>query len=93
VGLASIYADGLRGRSTASGEPYDPRALTCAHPAWPFGAVLRVTDLETGRSVEATVNDRGPFVKGRIVDLSRAAAAALGPLGRGLFRVRLERLR
>lgn len=91
-GLASYYADALRGRPTASGAPYDPAALTCAHRSHPFGARLRVTELARGRSVVVTVNDRGPFVAGRVVDLSRAAAAALGIIGPGLARVRVERL-
>jgi rare lipoprotein A len=90
VGLASVYADRLQGRPTASGARYDREALTCAHRRWPFGARLRVTDLETGRSVVVAVNDRGPFVPGRVVDLSLAAARALGPAGRGVFRVRVE---
>jgi rare lipoprotein A len=91
-GLASYYADALRGRPTASGAPYDPAALTCAHRSHPFGARLRVTELARGRSVVVTVNDRGPFVAGRVVDLSRAAAAALGIIGRGVAQVRVERL-
>ncbi len=92
IGLASWYADRFHGRPTASGQPYDRGALTCAHPSAPFGTRLRVTDLETGRSVVVTVNDRGPHVAGRVVDLSRAAAERLGLLGRGLSRVRVERL-
>jgi len=91
-GLASAYADALSGHPTASGAPYDPSAFTCAHRTVPFGARLRVTELERGRSVEVTVTDRGPFVRGRIVDLSRAAAAALGLLERGVAPVRVERL-
>jgi rare lipoprotein A len=92
TGLASFYADRFHGRPTASGQPYDWAALTCAHRTAPFGARLRVTDLEGGRSVVVTVNDRGPHVAGRVVDLSRAAAERLGMLGRGLVRVRVERL-
>jgi rare lipoprotein A len=91
-GLASFYADRLQGRPTASGQPYDRAALTCAHRTAPFGARLRVTDLETGRSVVVTVNDRGPHVAGRVVDLSRAAAERLGLIGRGVARVRVERV-
>jgi peptidoglycan lytic transglycosylase len=91
VGLASYYADRFHGRPTASGQPYDRAAFTCAHPSAPFGARLRVTDLETGRSVVVTVNDRGPHVAGRVVDLSFAAAQRLGITGRGLVRVRVER--
>lgn len=92
VGLASWYADRFHGRPTASGQPYDKAALTCAHRSAPFGARLRITDLETGRSVVVTVNDRGPHVAGRVVDLSRAAAERLGLTGRGLARVRVERM-
>jgi rare lipoprotein A len=92
VGLASYYADRFHGRPTASGQPYDRAALTCAHRTAPFGARLRVTALEDGRSVVVTVNDRGPHVAGRVVDLSRAAAERLEMLGRGLVRVRVERL-
>jgi rare lipoprotein A (peptidoglycan hydrolase) len=93
AGLASFYADSLRGRPTASGAPYDPEALTCAHRSLPFGTRLRVTEVVHGRSVVVTVNDRGPFVPGRIVDVSRAAAAALGMLERGVAQVRVERVR
>lgn len=92
-GLASFYADSLRGRPTASGAPYDPAAFTCAHRSLAFGTRVRVTELAHGRSVVVTVNDRGPFVRGRVVDLSRAAAAALGIIGTGVARVRVERLR
>jgi rare lipoprotein A len=67
-------------------------ALTCAHPSAPFGTRLRVTAVETGRSVVVTVNDRGPFAKGRVVDVSYAAAKRLGILERGLAKVRVERL-
>jgi rare lipoprotein A len=92
VGLASFYAHRFHGRLTASGVRYDMHALTCAHPAAPFGTRLRVTDLESGRSVVVTVNDRGPFAKGRVVDLSLAAARKLGMVERGLARVRVERV-
>ena len=91
-GLASFYADAFQGRPTASGQPYDRAALTCAHRTAPFGARLRVTELEAGRSVVVTVNDRGPHRAGRIIDLSRAAAERLGMTRRGLVRVRVERL-
>jgi rare lipoprotein A len=92
VGLASFYAGRFQGHRTASGARYDQRALTCAHPSAPFGTRLRVTELESGRSVVVTVNDRGPYAEGRIVDLSLAAARALGIVERGLARVRVERL-
>jgi rare lipoprotein A len=92
VGVASYYAEKLGGRRTASGARYDPRAFTCAHRSAPFGTRLRVTELESGRSVVVTVNDRGPFERGRVVDLSFAAARAIGIVERGLARVRVERL-
>jgi rare lipoprotein A len=92
VGLASFYGHRFHGRTTASGARYDMHALTCAHPSAPFGARLKVTELDGGRSVVVTVNDRGPFVRGRVVDLSLAAARALGIVERGLARVRVERL-
>ena len=91
-GMASTYARRFHGRKTASGERYDMYAMTCAHRTAPFGTRLRVEDLESGRSVVVRVNDRGPFVRGRIVDLSFAAARALGMLERGLARVRVERV-
>lgn len=90
VGLASYYGERFHGRRTASGERHDREAFTCAHPTAPFGTRLRVTDLATGRSVVVRVNDRGPFVKGRVIDLSLAAARSLGIVGRGLARVRVE---
>jgi len=91
VGLASYYGKRFHGRRTASGGRYDMNALTCAHPRAPFGSRLKVTDLETGRSVLVTVTDRGPFAAGRVVDLSLAAARALGMVHRGVARVRVER--
>lgn len=92
LGLASFYGREFQGRRTASGARYDARAFTCAHRTAPFGTRLRVTDLETGRSVEVVVNDRGPFAPGRVVDLSLAAARRLGIVRRGVVRVRVERI-
>ncbi|HEY6105055.1 MAG TPA: septal ring lytic transglycosylase RlpA family protein [Anaeromyxobacteraceae bacterium] len=92
TGLASTYGDEFQGRPTASGQPYDARRLTCAHRSHPFGAWLEVVNLDNGRKVRVMVNDRGPFVKGRVVDLSREAARQLRMLGRGLARVRLVRV-
>ncbi|MGB4680940.1 MAG: septal ring lytic transglycosylase RlpA family protein [Firmicutes bacterium] len=91
-GLASWYGgeDGLHGARTASGERFDPNAFTAAHPTLPFGTKVRVTFLKTGRSVEVRINDRGPFVPGRIIDLSRAAAEKIGLLPYGVGTVRLE---
>jgi rare lipoprotein A len=92
IGLASFYGHRHKGRRTASGARYDPAALTCAHRSAPFGARLRVTDLESGRQVVVIVNDRGPFVRGRVVDLSLAAARELGLVERGVARVRVDRV-
>jgi len=93
VGLASYYADSLHGRKTASGQPYDRNAATCAHRTHPFGTVLRVELVEDGRAVECRVNDRGPFVRGRIVDLSRRLAEELGLIERGVAKVRIAPVR
>lgn len=90
-GLASYYGPGLAGRPTASGEKFNPKAFTAAHRKLPFGACLRVVNMENGRSVEVRVNDRGPFVQGRVVDVSTAAAKQLGMTEKGLARVRLYR--
>jgi rare lipoprotein A len=89
-GLASWYGHPFHGRLTASGEVYDMEAMTAAHKTLPFGTELRVLCLETGASVVVRVNDRGPFVAGRIIDLSAAAARALGLEKRGLTRVSLS---
>jgi rare lipoprotein A len=86
-GLASVYSDHLNGKKTASGESYDSSGLTAAHRTLPLGAEIRVTNL--AKSVRVRVNDRGPHVEGRIVDLSSRAAAALG-MRTGVARVRLE---
>jgi rare lipoprotein A len=90
-GLASYYGPGLAGRPTASGEKLDLQAFTAAHRTLPFGTCLRVVNMENGSAVEVRVNDRGPFVKGRVVDVSLAAAKKLGLVGPGLARVRLYR--
>ncbi len=89
-GLASWYGGKFHGRQTASGETYDQNGISCAHKTLPFGTVLLVTNLDNGRRLRVRVNDRGPFVKGRVVDCSRAAADRLGYRGAGLARVRLE---
>jgi rare lipoprotein A len=90
AGTASWYGEAHHGRRTASGEPFDMHALTAAHPSLPFGTRLRVTNVRNGRTVEVRVNDRGPAVPGRIIDLSYAAARALGGVGAGLFPVELR---
>ncbi len=91
-GQASWYGPGFHGRLTASGEIYDMYDLTAAHRALPFGTTLRVTDLVSGRSVIVRINDRGPFIGRRVLDLSYAAADRLGILHDGLARVRVEPL-
>lgn len=92
VGTASFYGDSFDGRTTASGETFDQTDLTAAHPTLGFGTRLRVTNLENRKSVVVTVNDRGPYVRGRIIDLSRRAARVLGFVGDGTTRVRLQPL-
>lgn len=89
-GLASWYGLEEAGRATASGEPMAPEKLTAAHQTLPFGSLVRVTDLDTGRQVDVIVNDRGPFVGGRIIDLSFAAARDLDIVDKGVARVRIE---
>lgn len=78
TGIASWYGRQFHGRKTASGERFDMDALTAAHPRLPFGSWVRVRNLINGRSVDVRINDRGPYIKRRIIDLSRAAAVALG---------------
>mgnify|MGYP000025202008 CR=1 FL=1 len=77
-GQASYYSDRLAGRSTASGEPYDPKELTAAHRTLPFGTIVRVWRPKNNRAVEVRINDRGPHTKGRILDLSRRGAEEIG---------------
>jgi len=86
TGIAAFYSTDYSGR-TARGERYDPKKFTAAHRSLPFGTRLRVTDPKSRRSVVVVVNDRGPFTKGRVLDLSLAAAQALRMTGRGLMRV------
>jgi rare lipoprotein A len=78
TGIASWYGKRFHGRKTASGEAFDMDALTAAHPKLPFGSWVRVRNLDNGQSVDVRINDRGPHIKRRIIDLSRAAARALG---------------
>ena len=85
-GPAAYYSEDYKGR-TASGSDYDPNKFTCAHPTLPFGTRLRVTDRRSRRSVVVVVNDRGPFNKNRMIDLSLAAAKALRMTGRGVIAV------
>lgn len=92
-GLASWYGGKFQGRATASGEIYDAAQMTAAHKSLPFGTLVKVTNLENGKEVLVRINDRGPFVAGRIIDLSRAAAVSLGMAGSGVARVRVESLK
>jgi rare lipoprotein A len=89
-GIASWYGPGFHGKKTASGEIYDQNKLTAAHKTVPLGTKARVTNLENGSTVEVEINDRGPFVEGRIIDLSRAAARALGFVKLGTAPVQVE---
>ncbi len=91
-GRASYYATKFHGRRTASGETFDMHAMTAAHRSLPFGTRVRVTDLHSCRSVVVRINDRGPFAKGRVIDLSYAAANELGFRRRGTTAVDIERL-
>jgi len=90
VMTASWYGPRFHGKLTANGEQYDQMALTAAHKSLPFGTVLQVTNLKNGKSVIVRINDRGPFVEGRDLDLSKGTAIALGMLGRGIARVKVE---
>jgi rare lipoprotein A len=80
----------VEGQQTASGEKFDTNDLTAAHPTLPFGTRLRVTNVATGRSVTVRVNDRGPYVPGRVVDVSHSAADAIGMVGSGIAKVKLD---
>jgi rare lipoprotein A len=90
TGVASWYGARWQGRTMASGEPFDDRKLTAAHRTLPLNSHVRVTNLETGRAVEVTIKDRGPYVPGRVIDLSEAAAKKLGMVENGLAPVRIE---
>ncbi|WP_415486082.1 septal ring lytic transglycosylase RlpA family protein [Acetobacter sp.] len=92
-GMASWYGGRFAKRKTSTGERFDPLQLTAAHPSAPLGSKLLVRSEETGRSVVVTVNDRGPYARGRIIDLSHAAAERLGMLNRGVAHVTVSRLK
>lgn len=90
-GKASYYSDSLAGRSTANGEPYDPKKLTAAHLELPFGTMVRVTRVDNGKQVVVRINDRGPYGgRGRIIDLSRRAAERLDMIRAGVVDVEVE---
>lgn len=90
TGKASWYGGKFQGRQTASGEIFDTNLMTAAHKTLPFGSLVKVTNLENGKTVVVKINDRGPFVEGRIIDLSRAAAEEIGMVGAGVADVSLE---
>jgi rare lipoprotein A len=90
TGKASWYGGKFHGRKTASGERYNQHAMTAAHKKLPFGTYVRVTNLKNGRSCVVRINDRGPFVRGRVIDLSAAAAKQIGVYSAGVAPVRLD---
>jgi rare lipoprotein A len=90
TGIASWYGNPYHGRRTSSGEVFDMNQMTAAHRTLPFGAMVKVTNLDNRKTVSVRINDRGPFVEGRIIDLSHAAAKEIGLIGPGTARVRLE---
>ncbi|MGE0078483.1 MAG: septal ring lytic transglycosylase RlpA family protein [Bacteroidales bacterium] len=89
-GMASYYADDFEGKTTASGERFSHKKATCAHMSIPFGALVKITNLENNQTVIVRVNDRGPFVPDRIIDVSQSVAQRLGILGKGAVKVSLE---
>ena len=89
IGTASYYGEGYEGRQTASGETFDKNELTAAHRFLPFGTLVNVTNLENERNVELRINDRGPFVRGRIIDVSERAAKLLGFINQGTVKVHI----
>ena len=93
VGIASWYGPGFHGRQTANGEIYDMYGVSAAHKSLPFGTVVKVVEVDTGASVVVRINDRGPFVEGRIIDLSRGAAEKLGIVDKGITEVGLRIIR
>ena len=90
TGLASWYGPRFHGKRTANGEVYNQHALTAAHQTLPLGSRAIVTNLNTGQSIEVRINDRGPFIRGRVIDLSRAAARLVGVVGPGVVPVKVE---
>ncbi len=90
TGKASFYADKFEGHHTASGEKYKHNKLTAAHKTLPFGTIVRVTNLANGTTVDVEINDRGPYIEGRVIDLSKSAAEKLGFINLGVTDVKLE---
>lgn len=92
IGMASVYSDSLQGKLTASGEAFDQQSLTAASKTHPLGSKLKVTSKKTGKSTTVKVTDRGPHVKGRVIDLSKSAAEKIGMPKDGLAQVQIERI-
>jgi peptidoglycan lytic transglycosylase len=90
IGLASWYGSHWHGKKTASGKPFNMRGYTAAHRSLPLGTVAKVTNLENGKGVIVKINDRGPYIKGRIIDLSHAAARSIGLLKGGTVKVKVQ---
>jgi len=90
VGVASWYGEEFQGNETANGEIYDLNGLTAAHPTLPFGTTVRVTNLNNSKNILLRINDRGPYIGRRLIDVSKAAAKRLGFVGAGTTRVRVE---
>ncbi|MEZ8022726.1 septal ring lytic transglycosylase RlpA family protein [Vibrio sp. 1F255] len=90
VGKASWYGDKFHGRLTASGETYNMNANTAAHKTLPFGTIVRVTNTDNNKSVDVKINDRGPYVKGRVIDLSHKAFSQIGDVKKGVVKVKIE---
>lgn len=93
VGIASWYGPGFDGNYTANGEVYDMNGISAAHKTLPFGTVVRVVEFSTGKSIVVRINDRGPFIEGRIIDLSKGAAKELGIIDKGITKVGLRIIR
>ena len=89
-GKASYYANKFEGKSTASGQIYQHHLKTAAHPTLPFGTFVKVTNIRNNKTVVVIINDRGPFAKGRIIDLSKSAAREIGGIQQGIFEVEIE---
>ena len=90
TGKASVYSDSLDGGPTSSGEALQLSDMTAAHPCLPFGTIVQVTDVNTGKTIRVRINDRGPFIKGRIIDITTAAMRELGHQKKGLWKVALN---
>jgi len=93
VGIASWYGPGFDGNLTSNGEVYDMNGISAAHKALPFGTIVRVVEFSTGKSIIVRINDRGPFIEGRIIDLSKGAARKLGIIDKGITKVGLRIIR